>query len=249
MTSPLVVKVGMEGAHRNFAYNQPITANLRDYSLGMAPLAVVEVEAYPFGNTGIPVLSNLGWYASYERAFGVQSSFRTVTAESDVRVNNVWSTWQVGLHSRFRVNKWLGIGPQFTYGFSAYRFEFSDVADQRAFEVPDVRYNFLRYGLEGRMPITRFLDLSAGLGYRSLMSGGRVASQYFPNSRTGAVDGYATVGVPISDTFGIDGTVRYVRYFYDLRPEVGDTYVAGGALDQYLMASVNLVYMMGVRKE
>ncbi len=244
MRSPFIFKVGVEGAHREFAYNQPITANLRDYTVGLAPLALVELEAYPFANTNVTGLRNIGWYATYARAFGVQSSFRTVTSASDVRVNNEWSTWQVGLHSRFRVSKRLGLGPQLTYGFSNYRFEFADIADQRAFEVPDVRYSFLRYGAEARFPLS-FLDVSAGLGYRTIFSGGRVTTQYFPNSQTGGVDGHVTLGLSLSKSFAVDGTVRYVRYFYNMQPEVSDTYVAGGALDQYLTASLCFVYIMG----
>jgi hypothetical protein len=244
MRSPFIVKLGIEGAHREFAYNQPITANLRDYSVGLAPLALLELEAYPFANTRVAVLKSIGWYATYARAFGVQSSFRTVSSGTDVRVNNAWSTWQVGLHSRFRLANRLAIGPQLTYGFSNYRFEFADIADQRAFEVPDVRYSFLRYGAEVRFPVS-VLDVAAGLGYRAIFSGGRVTNDYFPNSHTGGVDGHVTLGLSLSKSFALDGTVRYVRYFYDMQPEVSDTYVAGGALDQYLTASLSFVYLMG----
>lgn len=242
--SPVMLKIGIEGQHRNFAYNQPITANLRDYSVGMAPLALIEAEAYPFANANVAVLKNIGWYASYARAFGVQSSFRTVTADSDVKVSNDWSTWQVGLHSRWRLARKLGLGAQLTYGFSNYRFNFADLADSRAFEVPEVRYGFLRYGLEVRVPVS-FLEVSGGAGYRSIMSGGRVTSSYFPNSQAGGVDVYGTLTLAISKAFSLDGTVRYTRYFYDMKPEVGDTYVAGGALDQYLGMSLSLVYLMG----
>ncbi len=244
MRSPLIVKVGIEGAHRNFAYNQPITANLRDYTVGLAPLAAFELTAFPFANTSVTGLRNIGWHASYARAFGVQSSFRTVTSDSDLRVNNEWSHWQVGLHSRFRIARKLAIGPQVTYGFSNYRFDFADIADQRAFEVPDVRYGFMRYGAEFRFPFS-VLDIAAGIGYRSIFSGGRVTNQYFPNSQTGGIDGHVTLGLSLSKSFALDGTVRYVRYFYDLQPEVSDTYVAGGALDQYVTASLSLVYLLG----
>ncbi|MEZ0314848.1 MAG: hypothetical protein ACAI38_24010 [Myxococcota bacterium] len=244
MRAPFIVKVGIEGAHREFAYNQPITANLRDYSVGLAPLAVMELEAYPFANTSVAILKNIGWYATYARAFGVQSSFRTVSSDADVRVNNEWSTWQVGLHSRFRVAKKFAVGPQLTYGFSNYRFEFADIADQRAFEVPDVRYGFLRYGADVRFPFS-VLDVAAGLGYRSVFSGGRVTNDYFPNSKTGGIDGHITLGLSLGKSFALDGTVRYVRYFYSMQPEVSDTYVAGGALDQYLTASLSIVYLMG----
>lgn len=242
--SPIMLKLGVEGSHRNFAYNQPVTANLRDYSVGMAPLALIEAEAYPFANANIAVLKNIGWYASYARAFGVQSSFRTTTASNDVRVSNAWSTWQVGLHSRWRLASRLGLGAQLTYGFSNYRFNFADIADARAFEVPDVRYGFLRYGLEVRVPVS-FLEVSGGAGYRAILSGGRVTSQYFPNSNAGGVDVYGTITLALSKAFSLDGTVRYTRYYYDMRPEVGDTYVAGGALDQYLGMSLSLVYLMG----
>lgn len=244
--APILLKIGIEGGHRSFAYNQPISSNLRDYSVGFVPLIKLEGEAYPFGNTGLFILKNLGWYASYERAMGVESSFRT--SDDNLRVSNSWSTWQVGVHSRFEVLDHLVIGPQLTYGFFAYRFEFDNVADERALEVPDVRYNFLRAGLEARAPLFMF-DVAGGVGYQDVLSGGRVSNSYFPRSSTGGFDAYLTIGYPLTKSFAIDGTLRYNRYYYTMNPEAGDTYLAGGAVDQYFMAGLSLAYMFGAHDE
>lgn len=244
--APIHLKIGIEGGHRSFSYNQPITSNLRDYSVGFVPLIHLEGEAFPFGNTDVAVLKNIGWYGMYERAIGVESSFQT--SEDNVRVSNTWASWQVGIHSRFNVLDSLTIGPQLTYGYFGYRFNFDNLADLRSLEVPDVRYNFLRIGLEARAPLFMF-DIAGGLGYNDVLSGGRVASQYFPNSSTAGVDAYLTLGYPLTKHIAIDGSLRYNRWFYSMNPARGDTYIAGGAVDQYFMASLNFVYMFGTHND
>ena len=37
--------------------------------------------------------------------------------------------------------------------------------------------------------------------------------------------------------------VVYTRFFYDLLPQPGDTYVAGGALDQMATVSLGFAYL------
>ena len=72
-----------------------------------------------------------------------------------------------------------------------------------------------------------------------LLSTGEIGSDaYFHRAKAGAFDAQVALPIAISDRIELRIAGGYDRYWYAMYPEIGDKWVAGGALDEYLSGTI-----------
>lgn len=218
------IEVGFELGGRWFDYSDGVTQNLRPYSVFGAPTVSISGEVYPLVSTGIPVLKGLGLTVGYARAIGLDSAL-----EGGEPIGTTYQRFNVGLRER------LSLSDSFVLGISAglrfLTFEL-DEPQSLAGQVPDVSYTILRGGLDARVGMGP-IDLALGADYLMPLSSGEVYDRFTDPS----VSGIGVMGgviLPIASGFEARLLVEYARFFSSFSPKVGDAYIAGGALDQYL---------------
>jgi hypothetical protein len=229
----LDVSAGLEGGMRHFAYNEGLSTNLRPYQLNAAPLFAFDASLYPLTSSGIVPLSDIGIVGGYARAFAVQSA---ATDASSIGTN--WQRYYVGGHVRIRTAKSpraVVLGVTGAYGGESFTF------DSSASTYPSVSYQFVSAEADVRVPIGRFA-VTGGGGYLFVLSAGDV-SERFPQSSVGGID--ANLGGAFTIIPGLEArlNVSYRRFFYSMNPVPGDSYVAGGALDEFWGLSGSLAYV------
>ncbi|WP_437491149.1 hypothetical protein WME75_15060 [Sorangium sp. So ce1014] len=218
------VELGLEFVGRWFDYSDPLSQNLRPYSVFGQPALSLSGELYPLAGTGIAVLKGLGITAGYAQALGLNSA----VGDGDP-ISTTYQRINLGLRQR------LSIGESSVLGISAgLRFLTFEIDAQGALAntVPNVSYTLFRAGLDARVPVGP-VALALGADYLMPLSSGPVYDRF-----TGAsVQGIgATAGVLIPVATGIEARLllEYARFFSSFQPELTDTYAAGGATDQYL---------------
>jgi hypothetical protein len=110
--------------------------------------------------------------------------------------------------------------------------------------VPAADYRQLRAGVGTRFPVSSTMSLMAGADYLHLLSIGELREGYFPQATGHGGYGYAGAAYALGWTRGLEAriTVDLRRYVFAMNPEVGDTHVAGGAVDQYVGVNLGFGY-------
>lgn len=221
---------------RFFRYNDPITTNLRDYSVFGAPGISARAEVYPLAPLGILILKDLGLTGEFRMQPGISSE-----TSDGTEVETAWMRFGGGL--RFR----LPVGDKekpFVFGlrggFVQDGFVLSAAGDLAA-EAPSVKYNFMRVGLDARFPIGPVAITAFG-GYMGALDAGEVKER-FTEPSIGGIDVGGGLTVPIALGFEARLQAEYVRWFYAFAPVVGDAFVAGGALDEYIHLEIGPQYV------
>ncbi|WP_437768216.1 hypothetical protein WMF27_14845 [Sorangium sp. So ce281] len=218
------IEAGVEFAGRWFDYSDPVTQNLRPYDVFGQPALSISGEVYPLASTDIPVLKGLGITAGYMMALGLNSA----VGDGDP-LGTTYQRINLGLRER------LSIGESSVLGISAglrlLTFEV-DAAEALASTVPNVSYTLIRAGLDARVPVGP-VALALGADYLFPLSSGQVYER-FEGASVQGIGAMAGVLVPV--TTGVEARLllEYARFFSSFEPAIGDPYVAGGAIDQYL---------------
>jgi hypothetical protein len=222
--------------YRQQRYNQDLFQALRPYRV-IAPALGGSVALYPGAAFGTGVLSNIGVAAAYERAIGLTSG----VAGADVKFPTSSDAFLVG--------------PQYRFAFDPFRFAVRAGYAWRAFtisnspselkpDIPSVDYrNVFAQAFVTWEPGTLFaVDLEAG--YHYLLSLGELGSaSYFPHATGAGVD--ASLGLTLLlHPAEVQLAVDVEHYFFSMNPRLGDPYIAGGALDDYL--GVRLTVQFGL---
>ncbi|XXX81089.1 hypothetical protein WMF30_20235 [Sorangium sp. So ce134] len=218
------VELGVEFVGRWFDYSDPLSQNLRPYSVFGQPALSISGELYPLAGTGIAVLKGLGITAGYARALGLNSA-----VGGGDPISTTYQRINLGLRERLTLGESTVLG--ISAGLRLLTFEI-DAPDALARTVPNVDYTIFRAGLDARVPLGP-VGLALGADYLMPLSSGPVYDRF-----TGAsVQGIgATAGVLVPVAKGIEARllVEYARFFSSFQPELTDAYAAGGATDQYL---------------
>jgi hypothetical protein len=222
----------VQGGSRHFSYVDRLTPTLRPYDVWLVPMAAVEGELDPFARSDSLWLERLGLAADYARAFGVSSADSAGT-----HVSASWQTFHIDVRERVPVGATVLVGVHAGYGGNDFSFDGEVDATSH---LPSVAYRFVRVGADGQMRLGGF-GLVLDASYLSVQSTGAMG-ELFPRESVGGVE--AHVGATRSVTRSLDVIVdlAYTRFFYDYRPEPGDAFVAGGALDQMAYASAGMAY-------
>jgi hypothetical protein len=228
-----ILGAALQGGSRHFSYVDRLTPTLRPYDLFVAPLVTIGGEIYPFVNSRVPVLPGLGATASYARAFGLASE-----DSGGTNVSTSWQAFSIGLRERLPIGSSFILGINAGYGDNS--FEFDDPIRPAA-QLPSAHYKYLRGALDGRL-VRGDLSVHAGAGYLDVLSTGDMAA-LFPRESVGGVEAALGVADQVGSAVELSLDLVYTRFFYSLEPQPGDTYVAGGALDQMATISLGVAYL------
>jgi hypothetical protein len=233
-TAIVVANVAFEVGGRRFDYKDQLSPNTSSYGVFGVPMPSVGLEIYPAGGTKIPFLRDLGLTAHFAHAFGISS-----TTADGASVGTGWTHLGGALRARFRPGGDKGPMIGVSGGIDYLQFSF-DATGAIAGSVPAVAYTSLRGGVDGRIPFWR-MALLLDFGYDGALSAGAVHDR-FKGSSVGGID----LGAGLSFTLGAGFELRlrghYTRYFYKFHPVLGDAYVAGGALDEFLGLGLGVAY-------
>lgn len=229
------VEAGVELAGRFFSYSDGISTNLRRYDAFPAPAAFASVEVYPAGFTTIPFLRDLGIIGSYARMFGLQSK----TADG-TPIDTLYQRFSVGLRVRIPVSR--PTGPVFGVSgqYYVHTFDITETSEL-AGQIPNVDYSAIRAGADGRFPIGK-TAITVGFDWIEPLSSGAVYDR-FTGAKVHGVAGKLGFGAKLGGGFELRLAAEYARFFSDFDPVLGDAYVAGGALDQYLGLRLSGAYV------
>ena len=226
----LVFAAGGGSGARIVRYSDGLSPGLRTYDLAASPNLVLSAEVYPFARLDVPVLRGLGVYGGFQRALGVSSETSNGTS-----VSTNWWRAEGGLRLRLA----FGDEARFVLGVHGgiVKERFAYEGDQNLVSwLPDVDYLFWRAGVDGRLRAGPVAIL-AQLAYLPAIQGGALADR-FRQTSFGALELGGGLAVPIVPIFEMRATAVYTRVFYSFHPEVGDLYVAGGALDHLVRAQI-----------
>lgn len=229
------VEVGMEAAGRFFSYSDQITTNLRAYDVIPAPVVYAGLEVYPAAWTTVPFLRDIGLIGSFARAFALQSK----TKDGDP-IDTVYQRFSAGLRVRIPISRPTGpvIGVSGQYYLHTFQV---DEPPELAGQIPNVDYRAIRAGVDGRIPIGR-AAIVAGFDWIEPLSSGPVYDR-FSGAKVHGIGGKLGVFMKLASGFELRFTADYSRFFSDFDPVLGDAYIAGGALDQYIGLRLSGAYV------
>ncbi len=229
------VELGLEATGRFFRYSDGITNNLRKYDAFPAPAFFVAAEVYPAAMTTIPVLRDVGIIGSYSRMFGLQSK-----TNDGSPINTVYQRYSVGLRVRIPISR--PTGPVFGVSGQYYVHTFQvDEPPELEGQIPNVNYSAIRAGADARFPLGR-TALTLGFDWIEPLSSGTVYDR-FTAAKVHGVGGKLGFVIKIASGFELRMAAEYSRFFSDFDPVLGDSYVAGGALDHYLGLRLSGAYV------
>ncbi len=208
---------------RSFSFTDPVTQNLRPYSLFGAGSLAAHVEIYPGAGTPLPFVRDLGMMARYRIALGLSSR-----AADGGQTGTSWSRYDVGLRYRLRFGD--GRAPQLGIGFGFGREGFT--FDSANPEYPSTSYVFLRPSLDALIPAGP-LSIFANVALMPVVATGRIFDQFRDASAFG-FEGELGTYVLLGDYVMLRAAGSYTRYQTSLTSQSTDTFAAGGAGDGYV---------------
>lgn len=222
---------------RSFEYVDNITRNLREYGSGLSFGVGTRAVVYPLtfrqrsGTT-----RRLGWTAAYAQDFGLNPS---VADAPDVVLSHQWREWLTGPVVAWDFRSVL-LAASLTYGRYEATFEIPP-GFANGDELPGVSYENLKIELSGRWELSS-LSIFGSAAYTFARRGGDVGDRLFPNSAFGGIFLRGGVARHVWQGVEVFAAARYDHFFYDLRPQRGDVYLAGGALDLHFTAEIGMAY-------
>ncbi|MEP7052449.1 MAG: hypothetical protein ABJB12_18930 [Pseudomonadota bacterium] len=229
------VLVSMDVASRHFTYSDPLGRVLAPYQLSIAPMASFGLEAYPLASTNVPVLRDVGFRGRLSHAFGLGSK-----TPDGAKIATNWTRFGGELVARLLFPGPHALELDVLAGADASYFNMS-TASQVAAVLPAARTVSVRLGLDGKLLVAGRFSLLLGGAYLAVTSPGAIYGQ-FRGSHVAGVDGDLGAALGLLPGFEALLTGRYTRYFASFKPNVGDSYVAGGALDQQLQFGLGVRY-------
>jgi hypothetical protein len=226
-----VFSAGPEVGYRKVSYRDRVTPSLASFQSGATALFVASLAVYPTYGHGLPVVSDLGVFGSVSR------SLRAHTAGPDAATSfdNLWHAWEIG-------GRWRGVfdgeerlGASIRYGSLRYDFSGGSVSGVL---LPSGTLQYWRPGVELRQPLGP-VAFELSLGYLALVMQDAIG-RAFPRSSHGGVEAALSATLSIDRRFEVRLSGKYTRIYYSLHPLPGDTYVAGGALDEYAVVDLAL---------
>lgn len=228
----LDASIGAASLLRLLDYSDDLFGALREYRLPLSALGALRVEAWPAARMG-GALSHFGLTASAEQSFLLKSGTKGGPSFS---TNAQRIT--LGLAGRLPVQR-AEVTLGAAYGWQD--FSISGEGDPARPEIPNVTYRFLRAGAGLRLDVKPRVALLASAAYLHVLDSGQIAtSDYFPRLTVAGVEAGAGAAWQFSAPWEVRVGVDYRRYFFSMHPEPGDRLIAGGALDNYVVATAAL---------
>ncbi len=225
---------------RKFRYNDDLYRLMRTYTLPLGPAFRLDGRWYPGAHFGDGFYAHVGFEFMYERAFGIDSK----RADGEVFPTHARS-WHVGLRGRLPLGDHevsVGAG----YGLHSFVVEAagpSQPGREIIPQVPGVSYRLLKLQAEGRLALVAGLRATVRAAWLQLLELGGIESElWFPRASGGGLEAEILLGYELDAGLEVRIGFDVRRYFFSMNPEVGDPFIAGGALDQYLGYTVGAAY-------
>ncbi len=235
-----VAEADVEAGGRDFRYSQPITSNLRPYNVISVPLLRAAGELFPLADAslagGSGLLRDVGVFGDYSRALFLKSSLKDGSSfQTDE------TAYMVGLRARIHPAGDTGTVIALSDAYAVQLLTFAASGTSVGSELPEVRYTSNRSAVDLRVPFGNVAGL-VGLGYRLVVDGGPLGKR-FHDSRVNGFD--AELGAALAPGGGWQALLvaHYERYSYGFKPQPGDAFAAGGALDQFFGCRLGLAYV------
>ena len=106
-----------------------------------------------------------------------------------------------------------------------------------------MNYGALRGGLLLKLALFGPVGFQAYIAGDYLLSKGEIAT-YFPHLSANGLDTGGAFTVTLLDRIELKLGGEYQRYWYKMNPAVGDTNVAGGALDVYVSGNFTISFLL-----
>lgn len=230
--------VGVHAFTRSFTYNQPLQGQLASYRLSSGPAVGVNLAWFAGQLAGDESpLRNVGVGLSGETAFGIGSA-----AQDGSRVGTSAYAFDVGAKYRIPFDQHrIVLGA----GYGQRNFGIAETDDQVLSMVPDVAYKFISLRAGGRLQVTDQISVNLSGAYLHLLGTGELGSEkFFPRLSGGGVEASAFLGYEVMPKLEVRVGADMQRFFFSMHPEVGDTNVAGGALDQFFAGTARIAYRL-----
>jgi hypothetical protein len=236
----LDLSVGTRFVSRSLTWQQGGTA-LNPYSLGFAPALGVAAAWYPAAHATGGWASNVGLALSVEYVPGLSSQ-----TSDGAKYPTSASDYSGGVRGRLVLG---AVSGALTLGGGQQAVIFhSQGASNRAnlSGTPDVKYTYMRAGLDLRIALPANLALMLGGGVRKVLSSGDQnyllqAASFLPNASVLGFEATAAAGYRFLPM--LEGRVAFDLRRYQITPGANALMTTGGA-DQYVAISVALAVLV-----
>jgi hypothetical protein len=262
--SPLDVTAGLRPYNRVFEFKDAIEdvrpgqgfRPLLRYSLPVGPALFIDLNFYPGAFSSAGPLSWIGITGGFEKGFATNTIVYEGTP-AETTLGSDLTAFYVGARFRLPIAKHQ-LSASATYGSHAFKVTGDepqgeplgacpDMIPQTGSScvlVPDVEYSYIRIGLDGWFRINDFL-LGLRVGKRLVSGTGPLETEpyWFNNTKAQSLEAGFTVGYRLLPPLDLVAGFDWLRYGFDFnpvepKPPRYESYVAGGATDQYLMGHI-----------
>jgi hypothetical protein len=244
--SPLDLSVGVRGMHRTFRFHQTIAelrpndgfGKLRSYKLPLGPVVFADLNWYPGAHFAKGQAERIGLTGGYEKGFAISTVYEPEGAEKQTLTTNE-QAFYVGARYRVPIAA-HELGGAVTYG----RHTFELQGDNASPLIPDVKYAYVKLGLDGAIRIGR-VSVAARVGKRFVLSTGALERVWFPGSvKTQSLEAGISAGYRLLPVVEVVAGFDWLRYAFDFNPvrrrAGSESLVAGGAVDEYWYGSLGV---------
>jgi hypothetical protein len=269
--APFELMVGIRGYNRKFSYSGNVGArepgrlplrSLVPYELDFAPAVIFSGRIYPLAFFRDDVWSHLGITGSFEVGVATETEVRGDTGIEPLKTS--FDAWDIGLRGRLPLGA-LELGIFGVYGSQSFVLVGDEGGTALQPLVPDVKYQFLRFGLDARVQVST-LRFGAHVAPRVLTSLEQIdlATVWFPGATGRGLDFGFEAGWNFLPYLGLVAGFDYVRYGFDFNaappgtvsapnggvpPSAEDPLLtpmlAGGATDTYVSGRIGFVITLG----
>ncbi len=238
----IALEAGLAAASKSFSYSQVATPNLRSYRAPFIFGPNLKAELYPLAIFSDGIGAGLGFEAGYFVAVGLKSR-RT---GSDVTYPTSISRIDLALKFQIRPSQKSEAHVAPFIGYRLHTFSVAPGGDGSVLDgLPAITYAALKFGLGGELPLGDTGLLVFGkFAVLPVLSAPEILSTYFPSGSAIGLDGGLGLGLklPFLQVVQLRLAFDFARYGLTFRSQPMDTYVAEGAVDQYLGGSFALCF-------
>ncbi len=225
------VDLGADFLLRSFDYTNRTTSNLRKYDAFLA-LPTGKIELFPLAGAG-GIISGLGIEGGVSLATWLKS---TRAGDTD---GYPTSTMRIdaGLLWRIMPSSTSDLAFYPIVGIRLHNFTVGEFNGARLSGLPNLSYFGVRAGLGIDLPVAnKLLVFFARVVAIPVFSSGEIVSAAFFNGGGSnfGIEGNVGVGVRIVSHLYLRASFDYTRYTLSFKTTPSDTYVASGAVDQYV---------------
>jgi hypothetical protein len=242
--SPLDITAGLRPLHRTFTFHQTI-ADVRPnggfypllkYELPLGPALFIDLNWYPASHFMKGPAEYVGITGGFEKGFATQSVYREGVPGEQQTLRTNSQAFYVGGRFRFPIGDHL-LGAAATFGQHTFAL-LGDENSPTGPLVPDVTYTYVKAGVNGMFRFGDFL-VGAHVGKRFVFSTGGLEKEWFPHTKTQSLEAGGLVGYRLVSMLDLVAGFDWLRYAFDFNPNptrnyVARSFVAGGAVDEYL---------------